>query len=107
MWSDRGHMQILLADDTAIYKQASNSTKSEIGVILISDTMGSELRGSRQVMELFAENGINIVKPMLFEKDKLINPPPKLGDTYKHRYFSEMVIGRYDSLGFATFRVSR
>ena len=40
MWSDRGHMQILLADDTAIYKQASNSTKSEIGVILISDTMG-------------------------------------------------------------------
>jgi len=69
MWSDRGHMQILLADDTAIYKQASNSTKSEIGVILISDTMGSELRGSRQVMELFAENGINIVKPMLFEKN--------------------------------------
>ena len=87
MWSDRGHMQILLADDTAIYKQASNSTKSEIGVILISDTMGSELRGSRQVMELFAENGINIVKPMLFEKDKLINPPPKLGDTHKQRYF--------------------
>ena len=70
-WSDRGHMQILLADDTVIYKQASDSTKSEIGVILISDTMGSELRGSRQVMELFAENGINIVKPMHFEKDKI------------------------------------
>ena len=82
MWNDRGHLNIYLNNDTVIYKEAAQS--SDIGVIIISDTMGkckryvkknkeiacsgSELRGSRQSMELFAEKGFNVVKPMLYEK---------------------------------------
>lgn len=37
------------------------------GVVVISDTMGSELDGSRQLMTIIAESGDHIIKPMLFE----------------------------------------
>lgn len=69
MWNDRGHLNIYLDNDTVIYKEAAQP--SNIGVIIISDTMGSELRGSRQSMELFAEKGFNVVKPMLYEKSQI------------------------------------
>jgi len=69
MWHDRGHMSIHLNEDTAIYKEALQDT--EVGVIIVSDTMGSELRGSRQTMELLAEKGINVIKPMLYEKSQV------------------------------------
>lgn len=38
MWNDRGHLNIYLNNDTVIYKEAAQS--SDIGVIIISDTMG-------------------------------------------------------------------
>ena len=41
MWHDRGHMSIHLNDDTAIYKEALQDT--EVGVIIVSDTMGKLL----------------------------------------------------------------
>ena len=40
MWNDRGHLTIHLNNDTAIYKEATGPEASEIGVIVISDTMG-------------------------------------------------------------------
>ena len=91
MWNDRGHLNIHLNNDTVIYKEAAQP--SNIGVIIISDTMGnfecylikkgitclgSELRGSRQSMELFAEKGFNVVKPMLYEKVKLVKQIQRL-----------------------------
>ena len=38
MWNDRGHLNIYLDNDTVIYKEAAQP--SNIGVIIISDTMG-------------------------------------------------------------------
>ena len=68
MWSDRNHFAIYLGEDTAAYKQSNTNTK-DVGVILVSDTMGSELRGTRQCMELLADSGINVIKPMMFNKE--------------------------------------
>ena len=39
MWNDRGHLNIHLNNDTVIYKEAAQP--SNIGVIIISDTMGN------------------------------------------------------------------
>ena len=40
MWNDRGHLTIHLNNDTAIYKETTGPAASDIGVIVISDTMG-------------------------------------------------------------------
>lgn len=71
MWNDRGHLTIHLNNDTAIYKETTGPAASDIGVIVISDTMGSELRGSRQAMELLTEKGFNVIKPMLYETSQI------------------------------------
>lgn len=47
---------------TAVYKQGTTSS----GILIICDTMGTELNGSRQVMCNLSANGHHMIKPMLF-----------------------------------------